>query len=648
MLDNRPYTIVGVMPQGFDFPSKEASVWVPYGSVYEDGGRGNFFVDVIGKLRAGVTPSQAQSEMNAIAARLEQEYPEANIDSRVGLVPLREQITGKVRQSLLVLFGAVGLVLLITCVNVANLLLSRAAARRKEIAIRGALGASRLRIVRQLLSESLLLAVAGGMLGVLVAYWGARLLVAISPEDLPRIGEIGTVDLVDGRVLGFTFMVAALTGLIFGLAPALQSSRPNWGEALKEGGRSGTGGGALLRGGLVVAEVSLALALLVGAGLLARSFQQALGVRPGFQTERILTFDLSLPWTAYDREKSGRFFQQALERIASLPGAQSAGATTVLPLSNENNSRYFTREGRAGDSPKDYTLSNHRLVSQGYFQTLGVPLLLGRQFSEQDFSDRGAANKDVAVAPPVVIINQAFARAFFGGQEPLGKRLKMGETADSPFPWMTVVGVVGDVKHVSLETEAKPELYRPFQGQPDTERKMTFVVKTAQRPEAMTSAIRRQIQALDPNLPIASVNTMESLVGRSLARRRFSLLLFCAFAATALALAAVGVYGVLSYTVTQNTREIGVRLALGAQPMDVLKLVIGQGMALTTAGVGLGLLISFGLSRSLTGLLFGVGATDALTFTLAPALLAFAALLACWIPARRATKVDPMLALRHD
>src|SRR5262245_4565283 len=633
-LDSRPYTVVGVMPQDFDFPTKETALWVPYGFAYEDGGRGNFFVDVIGRLKVGVSSEQAQTEMNAIAARLERQYPEVNTDSGIALVSLREQMTGKIRRLLLVLFGAVGLVLLIACVNVANLLLARGAGRQKEIAIRATLGASRIRIVRHLLSESVLLALAGGLLGLLVAYWGARVLIAISPDDIPRVGEIG----VDGRVLGFTFVIAVLTGLIFGLAPALQASRSNWSESLKEGGRGASGGGSFILSCLVVAEISLALALLVGAGLMARSFQRLLAVQPGFQTERILTFDVTLPWAKYDREKSGPFFQQALERIAALPGVQSVGATTVLPLSNENNARYFTGEGRASDSPGDYTLSNHRLMSPGYLQTLAIPLIKGRYLSEQDLND----------AAPVVLINQAFARAFFAGQEPLGKRLKMGETADSPFPWMTVIGVVGDVKHASLEAEARPEIYRPFLRQPDTERKMTFAVRTAQEPVTLIAPIRRQIQSLDSNQPIANVSAMERLLDRSVARRRFSLLLFCLFAVTALALAGAGTYGVISFTVAQNTREIGIRVALGAQAGDVLKLVIGQGMAMTLGGVGIGLIISFALTRLMSSLLFGVSATDPLTFIVVPLLLTVVALLACWIPARRATKVDPMVALRAE
>jgi putative ABC transport system permease protein len=633
-LDSRIYTIVGVMPRGFDFPSKETLLWVPYGFVYEDGGRGNFFVEVIGKIKAGITREQAQADMEAIAARLEQTYPETNADSSIALVPLHEQVTGKIRRTLLLLLGAVGFVLLIACANVANLLLSRAAARQKEMAIRSALGANRFRIVRQLLSESLLLSLLGGACGLLIAYGSVQLLVAISPEDIPRLAEVG----IDGRILGFTFALALLTGLLFGLAPALQASKPDLNETLKEGGRSSSGGSSLLRSSLVVAEIALSLVLLIGAGLLARSFEHLLSVNPGFETERILTFDMTLPWAKYDRERSGQFFQQALERLQALPGAQSVGATTALPLSKDNNARYFTIEGRPGNSPRDYTISNHRQVSLSYFQTLGIRLLKGRHLSEQDFT--GTA--------PVVIINQAFARAFFPGQDAIGKRLKMGETSDSPFPWMTVAGIVGDVKHTSLEADARPEIYRPFLRNRDAERKMTFAVRTTQNPAELVAAIRQQIQTLDRDQPIANVATMEQLFDQSVARRRFSLLLLGIFAVTALILASVGIYGVISYTVTQSTREIGIRMALGAEPRDVLKLVVGQGLVLTLIGVAAGAAGAFGLTRLMANLLFDVTPTDPLTFIIVSVLLAAVALFACYIPARRAAKVDPMVALRCE
>ncbi len=633
-LDGRPHTVVGVMPPGFDFPSSEIMVWVPFGIVYEDGGRGNYFVDVIGRLNPGVSLEQAQAEMVAIAAGLEREHPEENADSSVALVPLHEQVTGKSRTLLLVLFGAVGFVLLIACTNVANLLLARAASRQKEMAIRSALGASRFRIVRQLLSESALLSLAGGLPGLLVANWFVRAFVVLSPEDILRVGEIS----VDSRVLAFTFAVAVLTGLLFGLAPALQASRPNLNEVLKEGGRSASGGGSFLRHALVVAEVAMALVLLTGAGLLVRSFWRLLAVNPGFSTENILTFDVALPWVKYDREKSGLFFQQALERFAALPGVQAVGATTALPLSKMNNARYFTIEGRPGNSPRDYTIANHRQVTQSYLETLGIPLVKGRHLTGQDFS--GTA--------PVAVVNQAFAHFFFPDQEALGKRLKMGETAGSPFPWMTIVGVVGDVRHTSLEAAVRPEFYRPFLHNRDTERQMTIAVRTAQPPEALTAAIRREVLELDRDQPIANVSTMEQLLDRSVARRRFGLLLLGVFAAASLALAGVGIYGVISYAVAQNTREIGIRMALGAQPMDILKLVVGQGMVMTLTGIAIGVGGAIGLTQLMTTLLYGVKATDPLTFAGVSVLLALVAFLACYLPARRAMKVNPVVALRYE
>jgi putative ABC transport system permease protein len=634
LLDGQPYTIVGVMPQGFAFPSAETALWVPFGAGYENGGRGNFFVEVIGRLKPGVTRQQAQADMQAVAAGLEREYPAENADSSVMITPLREQVTGKARPMLLILFGAVGFVLLITCANVAGLQLARASARKKEIAVRRALGAGGFRIVRQLLSESVLLAGLGGAVGLLFAQWGARALVALRPDDLPRTGEIG----FDLRVLGFALAVTVLTGLLFGLAPALSAARLNLNEALKEGGRSGGSEGAGLRHVLVVAEIALALVLLIGAGLLMRSFARLLDVNPGFQTKNILTFDVALPWPAYSGAQAEQFFQQALDRLAALPGAQSVGATTALPMSGTNNSRYFTIEGRAENTPHDYTIANHRQISPRYLETLGVPLVSGRALTAADFDG----------TTPVAVINQAFAHAFFPGQNPLGKRIKMGETAESPSPWMTIVGVVGDVRHISLEADGKPELYRPFTHNRDTERRMTFAVRTTQPPETLTAAARAQIRALDRDQPIANVRTLEQLLDRSFARRRFSLLLLGIFAATALALAGLGIYGLLSYTVAQNTREIGIRMALGARGPDVLKLVVGQGMALTGVGVLIGVVASFALTRVMTNLLFGVNATDPWTFGAIALLLSAIAFVACWIPARRATKIDPMIALQCE
>ncbi len=636
-LSGRSYTIVGVMPADFGFPSSATQLWLPFAGIYEDGGRGNFFVQVIGRLKKTVTINQAQTEMAAIAAALERQYPESNTDLGTKIVSLHEQVTGKVRPTLLVLMSAVALMLLIACANVANLLLARANSRRKEIAIRNALGASRLRIVVQLLSESLVLSLAGGLLGLLFAYWTIDALVGIIPQDIPRANEIG----VDARVLGFTFAIAVLTGLLFGLAPAIHASKSNLMGTIKEAGRRSLGGRSILSGSLVIAEVALSLVLLIGAGLLVRSFSRVLAVNPGFVPDKIVTFDVALPWAKYSREQSRAFFREALDRINALPGVQTAAVTTILPLSNENNSRYFTIEGRSGDSPHDYTLADHRVVSSRYFETLQIPLIRGRAFAAADFDD---------ASMPIVIVNQAFARAFFPNQEALGRRLKMGETSNTPFPWMTVVGIVGDVKQASLEATDRPEIYRPFTqlANGENERKMTFAVRSGQPPETMAGAFRREIQSMDREQPIANAGTLDQLLQKSMARRRFSLLLLGIFAVTALILASVGIAGVISYSVAQSTRDIGIRIALGGRTGDVLKLIIGQGLALTLIGVAGGLLGSLAITRLMASLLFGVAANDLSTFAGVSVLLLFVATLACYVPARRAARVDPKIALRCE
>jgi putative ABC transport system permease protein len=634
VLDGKPHTVIGVMPAGFEFPSNETALWLPFGPIYEDGGRGNFFVDVVGKLKPGVTPEQAQADLNGIAANLERLYPEANADSRVSVISLHEQITGKVRWTLWLLLGAVGFTLLIACANVANLFLARAAVRAKEIALRCALGASRLRIVGQLLIEGLLLSLGGALLGFVIAYWSTRALVVNAGPDFPRLRETT----IDVYVLGFALLLAILTTVLFALVPAIQASKPNLNEALKAGGRHSTSSSSFLRAGLVVSEVALSLVLLIGAGLLLRSFWQVLSVNPGFSTENILTFDIALPRQNYNREQAAAFFERALGNIAALPGIDSVGATTALPLSMENNSRYFTVEGRTGNEPRDYTIASHRLVSSGYFETLGFVLLKGRFLTEQD---SGAAT-------PAVVVNQAFARTYFPDQDPLGKRFKMGETAESPFPWMTIVGVVADVRHASLEAQASPEFYRPFLHNRDTESKMTFAVRTTQPAEMVTASVRRTILQLDQRQPIANVRMLDQLVERSVSARRFIMWLLGIFAVTAMLLAAIGIYGVMSYVVNQNTREIGIRRALGAQTRDVLQLVVGQGMLLTLVGIMIGLVAAFGLTRLMASLLFEVKATDQLTFATVTLLLIFVAFMACYLPARRATKVDPLVALRYE
>lgn len=636
-LSSRAHTVVGVMPPSFAFPNRTTALWVPFGMVYADSGRGNFFVEVIGKRKADVTPAQAQADLSNVATALAREFPQVNTDRGIQLVPWQEEVTGKVRPLLLTLLSAVGFVLLIACANVANLLLARAAGRQKEVAIRSALGASRGRIVQQMLTESLLLSFTGGALGLLLGAWGLKALLALSPPDLPRVEEIT----LDGSVLLFTLGVTLLTGVLFGLVPALQASRPNLNVVLKEGGRSSSTSSSLLRSGLVVAEVALSLLLLIGAGLLLRSFWRVLSVSPGFTTEKILTFDVALPWQKYTGVKAQQFFQQAQERLRTLPGVQSLGATSALPLTEANNMRYFTVEGRTSNEPRDFTIEYHRFVTTQYFEALGVPLLQGRTFNATD---------ERTDAAPVVIINQAFARAYFPNQDPLGKRFKMGETAESPYAWMTVVGVVGNIKHASLEATDRPEMFRPYAQMTsrENERKLTFAIRTAQTPEALLPAVRREIQAMDSEQPLANIATMEHLLAQSVARRRFSLLLLGFFAATALALAAIGIYSVMTYTVAQSTREIGIRMALGAQARDVLRLVLGHGLLLTVLGVVIGLAGAWGLTRLMTTLLFNVSATDGWTYAIVAGILLLVAVAACLLPARRAIKVDPMIALRYE
>ncbi|MCI0486651.1 MAG: ABC transporter permease [Blastocatellia bacterium] len=635
-IDSESYAIVGVMPPAFSFPDAETALWMPLAVVKPSTwGRMDLFFNVVARLKPGVSIEQAQSDMDSVAGRLAEQYPASNAGWGVMLVPLHEQAVGDVRPALLVLFGAVGFVLLIACANVANLLLARAASRQREIAIRSALGASRWRVIRQLVTESLMLSLMGGALGLLLALWGGDILATLSTENLPRAQEIG----IDGLVLGFTCLLSIMTGLIFGLVPALQVSKPNLSETLKEGGRSSTGGvrSQFLRSALVVTEVALSLVLLVGAGLLIKSFVRLQQVEPGFESANRLTLEVALPWTKYPgQEPAAAFFERALDRIEVLPGVQSVGATTALPFSGRDNWRLFYIEGRPHSGPQDYTGVGYRAINSGYFRALGIPLVQGRDFTEQDRSG----------VLPVVIVNQAMARKFFPGEDPSGKRFKMGGGPESKNPWLTVVGVAADVKHSSLDAEAKPEIFLPYLQAAQTA--MHIVVHTAGDPGALTAAIRQEVRAVDPDQPVSKVATMEQLLSDSVAPRRFNLLLLGIFAAVALILAAVGIYGVMSYAVTQHTHEIGIRQALGARPVDVLKLVLGQGMRLALAGVVIGLAGAFALTRVMESLLFDVSATDPLTFAVIALLLTGVAAMACFVPARRATRVDPMVALRYE
>jgi putative ABC transport system permease protein len=651
-LNNQPHTVIGIAPPDFQLAGVRAELWTPMAFAPGDryNTRGNHFLNVFARLKPDVTITQAQADMDVITRQLE-EVSEMNAGLGARVVPMHEDAVGSYRPALLVLLGAVGFVLLIACANVANLLLARAATRQKEFALRATLGASRLRTVRQLLTESLLLSVLGGGLGLLLAMWGVDLLVALSPAELPRVAEIG----VDARVLAFTLSLSVLTGIIFGLAPALQASHLDLNEALKEGGRSVTGSRRTrsLRGALVVTEIALSLVLLVGAGLLINSFWRLTKVSPGFKADNLLTMEIALPDSKYPPTESHRaqaFYQQLLERVATLPGVQSVGATSSLPLAPGGWGKMLSIEGRpAPPSMETIPLVQYRQVSTNYFSTLGVSPVKGRLFTEQDDPN----------SPPVALINEEMARRFFPNEDPIGKRIWMGPPENLlpggalpdgySFPRLTIAGVVNDVKHQGLNQQTGPEVYIPHaQGAGETQRSMFLAVRTTVDPLSLAAAVRNEVTAIDKEQPVADIQTMEQRLAASLAGPRFNMLLLGIFAAVALALAAVGLYGVMAYGVTQRTHEIGIRMALGAQRGNVLRLIVRQGMVMALIGVALGLAASFALTRVMASLLFGVSATDPLVFTAIALLLAAVAFIASYIPARRALKVDPMIALRYE
>ncbi|MGH9936763.1 MAG: ABC transporter permease, partial [Blastocatellia bacterium] len=633
-LNGESNVVVGVMPPGFQFPDK-TEMWRPLApNERARAARGSFWLPVVGRLKPGVTRAQAQADMDLIGRQLERQYPDINAGYGVNVMPLIEQTVGSIRRSLLVLFGAVLFVLLIACANVANLLLARAAARQREVAVRAALGAGRWRIVRQLLTESLLLAVAGGALGVLLAWWGLRLLLDLSPANIPRLENIR----LDSLALGFTFGLSLLTGLIFGLAPALQTSHLELSETLKEGGRTGAGSrrAQRLRSVFIVAEVALTLALLVSAGLLVRSFWRLQQVNPGFKTDHVLTLQLTLPRSKYpEGAQVVSFYQRLQERLSALPGAESASATSSILMPNITNSGGFSIENKPQD-PREQSLElPFEAVQPNYFQTMGVQLMNGRAFTEQDARGR----------PEVAIVNETFVKRYFPNEDPIGKRFTFGDANDNP-QWITIVGVVRDTKRQGLDRPIRIESWMPHAQMPA--RSMEVVLRTTGDPLALSQAVREAVWSLDRDLPIPKIETMEQILSESVAQRRLNMLLLGLFALVALILAAVGIYGVMSYAVTQRTHEIGVRVALGARDRDVLRLVVAQGMMLALAGVAIGLIATFALTRLMASLLFGVSATDPLTFILISLLLASVALIACWVPARRATKVDPMVALRYE
>ncbi len=634
-LNDETRTVVGVLPLNFTFSGSTAELWVPLDLDHQEPSRLAYALWAIGRLRPGVMLEQAQAGMNAIAQRLEQQYPATNAEGAVALVPLSESLVGGVRLLLFLLLGAVVFVLLIACTNVANLLLARAATRQREIAVRQSLGAGRFRIARQFLAESLLLSLLGSVAGFFIAVWAMDGLLALSPTDIPRREEIR----LDSRVLAFTFFVSILTGLAFGLAPAWQATRTDVNEWLKESGRGALGGVRRhrLHSALIVSEVALALVLMIGAGLVLRSLVRVYKVHPGFHTDGVLTARLSLPATRYTNAlQRVAFCEEVLSRVGALAGVQSAALTSDLPLTGFGIMRPFHIEGRAHASPKDYTYARIHVVSASYCRTMGIPVVQGRDLTARDNSNASRA----------ALINQAMARRFFPGEDPIGKRLKQDTGPESEFPWFTIVGVVGDTRFLGLDQEAQPEWYRSYLQTPSTG--MSLAVRTQPKPLSLAALIKREVQAIDKDQPFAAARTMEQLLSASLGWWRFMMALLGLFASLALVLAAVGIYGVMSYLVTQRTQEIGIRIALGARPRDVLHLVARQGAVLALTGVVIGLAGAVGLTRLMSRFLFGLSALDPATFGSISLLLVGIALLACFLPARRAAKVDPMTALRYE
>ncbi len=635
-LNGESYTVVGVMPPSFQFPSRRDQLWVPMAfSSKEAASRGNHYLEVIARIKPGVSLQQAQAEMGTIAARLAQQYPEENV--RIGSVvtPLHEQVVGNIKPALLVLLCAVGLVLLIACANVANLLLARAAVRQKEIALRLALGANRARLTRQFLTESVLLAALGGSVGLLLSLAGLRALKTFVPNTISQAQEIG----IDANVLIFTMSVSLLTGLIFGLAPATQASNFSLNETLKESGRDSTGGakGNRIRGLLVIGEVAVSFVLLIGAGLLINSFMHLRNLDPGFRADHLLTMKIPLPEVKYpDKERRTRFYAEVTRRVQALPGVQSVAVAGNLPLTYDGDSMPIGVEGVVDPPPDQRPDVVLRVVGPGYFRTMGIPLVQGRDFTEQDNAD--SAN--------VVVISEKTARHFWPGQNPIGKRLKPGSsTYDSP--WRQIIGVVKDVRQNDFVAEPKMQMYLVY-PQFSSFAPNALVVRTNVEPLSLATSVRNAIWSVDKDQPVSDVISMDEVVSEAVARQRFSMLLLGVFATVALILAAVGIYGVMSYSVTQRTHEIGIRMALGAQKRDVLKLTIGQGLKLVLTGVAIGLAAAFVLTRVMASLLFGVGATDPITFVAISFVLIAVAMLASLIPALRAMKVDPMFALRYQ
>ena len=638
-LSGRPYNIVGVMDADFEpLPSTLVSpvgqFYRPVAEAYVDADRDSRHLRAIARLRPGVTVEQARTEASLIAQRLEQAHPLTNKNQGADVVSVNDEIVGDIRPTLLMIFGAVIFVLLVACANVANLLLARSTVRFKEITIRSAIGAARSQLIRQLLTESMVLALLGGGLGLLLAFWGTGLVESAGSKINPMFHDIH----VDMRCLAFTFGMSIVTGLIFGLVPALQISKPNLAESLKEAGR-GSGPSASrnrLRNMLVVAEIAMTLVLLVCAGLLIRTVLRLRNVDTGFSARNVLAMNIGLPGTKYPKpENQIAFFKDVTERIKSLPGVKAVGTTSVLPLSDNFDGRGLAVEDHPKPPGEEITVDLY-IASPGYLASMEIPLIKGRAITEQDTPD----------SPKVALINNTMSSQLWPNDDPLGKRIKFPGNEKNPQQWRTIVGVVKDVSQYALDKKPPMQIYLPLGQQPTSFN--TIVVRTDSEPTTMISAVRREILAVDKDQAVFNVTTLEQLMGDSIAIRKLFMFLLLVFAAVALTLAAVGIYGVMSYVAAQRTHEIGIRMALGAQASDVLKLIIGNGMVLAVVGVSAGLAGSFALTRLLAGLLFGVSATDAATFLVVSIGLIMVALLACYVPARRATKVDPLVALRYE
>ncbi len=635
-LDSEKYTVIGVMPQGFEFPDRASAIWVPLAFSDEQAtNHHRHFLQVVARLKPGITLAQANADLTAVSMNLAEKYPDSNKHIGAFAVPLHQDRVGNLRLAIYVLLGAVGFVLLIACANVANLLLARATARQRELALRMSLGAGRGRIIRQLLTESILLAVLAGALGLMLSIWGAGFLARLVPAGIPFDVTAG----INARVFAFTLLVSMGTGILFGIIPALRVSRINLNESLKQAGaRSGIGAhGRHTRDVLVVAEVALAMVLLTGAGLMIESFAKLRSLNPGFSADHVLVLRTPLPDPKYPKlAQRTAFYDQVLERVNRVPGVVAAGFTTWVPLTNRGGSNGFTVEGRPAPAPGEFSDANMRVISKDYIRTMGMTLKAGRLFTGEERQD----------SPLVLLTNETMARQFWPDENPLGRRIKLGGF-DSDYPWITIVGIVGDVHQMGLDVAPRAEMYVPY-SQYEYFQPGYLAVKTTADPLQVASAVRDQIWAVDKDQPVADVMPMQTIVDEELSPRQMQAKLLGIFAGIALVLASLGIYAVLSYAVAQRTQEIGVRMALGAQRPDILRMVIGRGLALTFAGVGIGLAGAIALTRVLRSLLYGINANDPLTFAAVAATLSAVALLACYIPAYRATRVDPIVALRHE